>query len=348
MGMSQAEDEIMEDYEQRSQIERYADKAMFPAAPMESVTPKVHLLWMTPDPLGAVAAAAMMYEGIPIHSLAEVGDDHRFHYWEESQKTKLKAPWEYVKFHFMIEGVTRAFTHQHVRQRTAVYSQESLRFAVKDNLAQEVRYPPSLVDDGLSPSERNIRQKGWDDTVEAIERGYRALIANGVPAEDARGLLPTAVTTRLHYCTDLRNLIEHAGNRLCTQAQYEWKEVFMGQEGIIEAIRNYTPDWSWFGDLPLYTMEGVSGRDIMSKWEDKFRWQFHKITDDLFVPACYQAGHCPFKADFDRGCTIRGRVDMFARNGIPSKDWGDKAKVTNGIPIQREEWLADPKAAWVK
>jgi len=344
MGMSQAEDEIMEHH---GHIEKYVDKAMFPAVPMESVTPKVHLLWMTPDPLGAVAAAAMMYEGKPVFSLAEVGDDQRFHYWEESQKTKLKAPWEYVKFHFIIEGVTRAFTHQHVRQRTAVYSQESLRFAVKDNLAQEVRYPPSLMDAGLSPSERNIRQDVWDEAVQNIEQAYRSLIANGVPAEDARGLLPTAVTTRLHYCTDLRNLIEHAGNRLCTQAQYEWKEVFMGTEGIIEAIRNYSPDWSWFGDLPLYTMEGVSGRDVMGKWEDKFRWQYQKITDDVFVPACYQAGRCPFKADFDRGCTIRGRVEEFASRGVPSKDWDSLQTRNEGTAIRREEWLADPKAGWV-
>ena len=33
----------------------------------------------------------------------------------------------------------------------------------------------------------------------------------GVPAEDARGLLPTNIATRLHYRTDLRNLVNTAG-----------------------------------------------------------------------------------------------------------------------------------------
>ena len=340
MGMSQAEDEIMEAH---GHIERYVDKAMYPAAPMESVTPKVSIIWMTPDPLGAVAAACRMYEGKPTRTLAEIGDDERFHYWEQVQKTHLKAPLEFVQIHFYLEGVTRAFTHQHVRQRTAVYAQESLRFAVKEDLRNEVRYPPSLMDPGLSHSARNTIRDTWDNCIENIEQAYQALIANGVPAEDARGLLPHAVTTRLHYRTDLRNLIDHAGNRLCTQAQYEWKEVFMGQEGIIEAIRNYQPDWSWFGDLPLYTMEGVSGRDVMSKWEDKFRWQYQRITDTVFTPVCYQLGHCPFTADFDRGCTIRQRVESFAAKGVPSNRW----ETSEIHPIRREECLSDPKAGWV-
>jgi thymidylate synthase ThyX len=46
----------------------------------------------------------------------------------------LKAPLEAIDFHFMVEGVTRAHTHQEVRQRTAVFAQESMRFAVKDKI----------------------------------------------------------------------------------------------------------------------------------------------------------------------------------------------------------------------
>src|SRR4051794_363901 len=116
-------------------IVKWSDEAMFEAAPVKRdsrglVTPVVSLLSATPDPLGSVAAGFRMYAGKPTYSLADITDDERRQYWEESLRTHLKAPWEFIDLHFFIEGVTRSFTHQMVRQRTAVYAQESLRFAV--------------------------------------------------------------------------------------------------------------------------------------------------------------------------------------------------------------------------
>jgi hypothetical protein len=118
----------------------------------------------------------------------------------------------------------------------------------------------------------------------------------------------------------------------------------MGKEGLIEAIRNYQPDWSWCNGLPQYGMDSNIGvRNVVDMWNEMFRWQYQKITDDVFVPVCYQLGHCPFQADFDRGCTIRPRVESFAAKGVPSERW----ETSEIHPIKREEWLADPKAGWV-
>ncbi len=56
-------------------------------------------------------------------------------------------------------------------------------------------------------------------------------------------------------------------------------------------------------------------------------------------------------AKFDRGCTIRGRVDAFERNGIPSSEWGvrySKERGTNSEVLHHidpREWAADPSAA---
>lgn len=307
-----------------SDIERYADKSMYPAAPMQSLTPKVHLLSMTADPLGAVAAACRMYEGKPTYDLSLVTDEERRHYWAQMQKTHLNAPLEFIDMHFFIEGVTRAFTHQMVRQRTAVYAQESLRFAVKEDISNEVAKPPSLSDPGRNQSGNNDLNDVWDGAVGAIDRAYRELIANGVPAEDARGLLPHAITTRLNYKTNLRNLIDHAGNRLCTQAQFEWRSFFLS---LMDSVRNYVPSYGDFSDAG-------------------HAWQFELIADTVFVPACYQMGHCPFNADFDRGCTIRSRVEEFASRGVPSSLWDGEQARNEGTNILREEWLSDPKAAW--
>src|SRR4051794_29622805 len=94
-------------------IQRNADVAMFKAEPVErnedgSVTPKVYLLRATADPLGSNAAGAMMYEGKVVRNIThDVTDDDRRHYLAQIMKTHLKAPFELIDFHFMIESVTR-------------------------------------------------------------------------------------------------------------------------------------------------------------------------------------------------------------------------------------------------
>lgn len=353
------------------EISNWVDKAMYPAEPLDAATgPTVTLLNMTPDPLGAIAASTLIYEGRVIRNLSEVTDEDRVRCFEQIQKTRLQAPFEYVDFHFLIEGVTRSFTHQMVRQRTAVYSQESLRFAVKEDAAQGVALPPSLAgtkamrgalregqhrlsneDIGrLSESER--QRMLWDNAVESASVAYDALVNSGMPAEDARGLLPHSITTRLHYKTNLRNLLEHSGNRLCTQAQHEWKTVFAL---IKKAIREYDP----------YENVTVGFNGYSDHWIEKENsWQYPKIAD-MFLPICYQLGKCGFKASFDRPCKIRERVDAREAINSPSSEW-DTVKDL-GMPnafrslnfpwfragdghdiipaIRPAEWLLDPFAA---
>lgn len=281
------------------ELTNYADKAMYEAEPIADDMPRVYLLSATPDPLGSLGAMAAMYEGRVIRDLAELSDDDRRHYWEESFKTHLKAPWEAIDLHFMIEGVTRAWTHQAVRQRTAVYAQESMRFAVKEEIAAR---PGPLIKS--METEHGV----WREAVSQIWDTYQHLINMGVPAEEARGLLPHDTLTRLNYKTNLRNLAEHLGNRLCTQAQFEWRLV---AAQLRQAIREYIPQ--------PHAPE--------TNW-----WQFQLIADsDIFRPVCFALGRCPFKADFDRGCTIRGRVDAGEFD-----------------LIKPEEWLADPTAGWVR
>lgn len=281
-----------------TEVSTWVDKAMYEAEPMPGNLPRVTLLSATEDPLGSIAAACRMYEGKATHDLTEITNDERRHYWSEVSKTHLKAPLEFVQMHFFVEGVTRAFTHQMVRQRTAVYAQESLRFAVKTNMAEETQMPPSIA--GLKDDDP--KRVLWDSALEAIGKVYNSLVDTGVPAEDARGLLPHAVTTRLHYATNLRNLLDHAGNRLCTQAQFEWRYAFL------EIMKELRKHWGWQADVMMDFSE-------------------HPI----FAPVCYAQGRCPFKAGFDRGCTIRERVDAGRFDEIDAR-----------------EWMFDPRAGWVR
>lgn len=323
-------------------IQRWADKAMFQSEEMpfnvNKEGPQVHLIGMTADPLGHIAAASKMYKGEVVRSLADVTHAERKEYFEEIKATKLKAPFEFVKFHFMIEGVTRSFTHQMVRQRTAVYAQESLRFAVKENMDEEVALPPSLI--GL-PADHPHRVL-WRQGVNKLDDVYNALVADGVPAEDARGLLPHNVTTRLHYSTDLRALQDHAGNRLCTQAQFEWRRVFVR---IVDAIRNYKPHAALIKGAHNLPDDVKVSLEFLDETD---RWQYEALAD-LFRPVCYLTGKCEFMANFDRPCSIRDRVQMNHEIGRPSSEWHEST-VGKGMPINiaaihPREWLADPGAA---
>jgi hypothetical protein len=123
---------------------------------------------------------------------------------------------------------------------------------------------------------------------------------------------------------------------LCTQAQFEWRIVFMG---IVNAIRDYS-----------HTPNGQGVREFGIHWANRRDWQFKEISrSGLFRPICYQLGRCMFNADFDRSCTIRSRVDAFAKDGVPSTMWHRDDWMTSEEDylekIDPAEWMLDPAAA---
>lgn len=347
------------------EIKVWADEAMFSAQSIDrNDGPRVFLLSANSDPLGSIAAAAKAYKGEFVSSLAEITDIERRYFLTEVQKSVLAMPLEAVNFHFRITGVTRGFTHQMVRQRTAAYSQESTRFAVKDTVP--VGDPPSIMGvpsfnervDKIDYQQPNLTLKDlgqlaepntqeerwrdlWDGGVAAITDVYNALVNSGMPAEDARGILPTNLLTQINYITNLRGLKEHAGLRLCTQAQFEWRQVWAQ---MVKAIREY-------GETQWYTTEPEKGLLV----SNQSKWQFDALAD-LFRPICYYRGSCQFQADFDRKCSIRERVTKFADLGIPSTRWDqdyDNARTcgpdgqgyVSADAISPAEWLLNPGAA---
>lgn len=359
------------------EIANYADVAMFKAEeqPQE---PEVYLLNCNNDPLGSIAAAAKAYKGEFVSSLAEITDEERRYYLEQTQKSILAMPLESVNFHFRITGVTRGFTHQMVRQRTAAYSQESTRFAVKETVP--VGRPPSL--DGTMSEEaywaeeertavggwtrNHLKEYGeerayvernagkeqqwridWDGAVDYIEDVYNRLVNSGMPAEDARGLLPTNLLTQLNYFTNLRNYKDEAGKRLCTQAQFEWRIVFAK---MMQAIREYGVGQEYSATLTQHDVDQMTpGHHVGEVYTTlSSQWQFDALAD-LFRPVCYYRGRCQFMADFDRHCSIRDRVEDFAEHNIPSTEWDHPSEFDENrervLPIFPTEWLLDSTAA---
>jgi|HubBroStandDraft_5_1064220.scaffolds.fasta_scaffold00014_26 flavin-dependent thymidylate synthase len=278
-----------------SEVARFADVAMYEAEPDDmaarglAVLPRVTVINMTANPILTMAAASEMYAGRTVRDMRDIPRAQVDAWWQEMTKTVLKAPLEFIDIHLLFEGVTRAWANQLERQRTAVYVQESLRFAVKRNAGVEVAQPFSI----RSLKKDDPKRVLWEEAVASMAKTYNALIDAGVPAEDARGLLPLNITTKVHYKTNLRNLAEHAGLRLCSQAQEEWKLVWTA---IINAIREYGP---------------------FSRG-----WQQDMIAD-LFRPICYQTGRCEFRGENDRYCPIRERVETHYRKGEGPRIWVD-------------------------
>jgi flavin-dependent thymidylate synthase len=329
---------------------QYHQDARFTVEAEGGVVPKVKILSMTPDPLGVIGAMAAIYEGRVVRSLDELQIGDRERYWKQVLATHLDTPLEAVQIHFLLDGVDRAFTHQLVRQRVgAAYAQESLRFSVVGDLADTTSLPPSLAgtlagqeyegdpDVLRTWSQEQHWRVQWDDAIRSVNDAYRRLVDSGMPAEEARGLLPQATATRVHYVTNLRALSDHAGNRLCTQAQFVWRVVFAK---IIEAIRNYDP-------MPDWIPESTRTIPVVEQARGGLRWQYETIADsELFRPICYKLGRCPFNADFDRACSIRDRVRRFAAKGVPSDQWEHPtATIHESHKINTAEWLANPAAA---
>jgi len=144
----------------------------------------------------------------------------------------IKSSWEFVNYTFEITGVTRAFTHQLVRTRNGRYAQESMRTV--DASQAKVKTPYGLG----HPAEEL-----FDSYAEEAMVNYQNLIFNGMPPQDARGILPTNVCTSIIAQFSLRTLHEMASVRLCTRTQGEYQDVFREMKAAVVEVHPWADDF---------------------------------------------------------------------------------------------------------
>ncbi len=144
--------------------------------------------------------------------------------WPEEKKmaeleymaNTIPSSWEFVDYTFLIEGVSRAFTHQFVRSRNASYAQQTLRVLN----ASEFDYVYT---------ERNEQDKAVKATINNclrhIKTAYKDLIELGQPPEDARGILPTNIATNIVAKFNLRAFADLAKSRTGGRTQNEYQQV---------------------------------------------------------------------------------------------------------------------------
>ena len=191
----------------------------------------VELLYHTPDPQRAVATAARLcYAPIGAAELLEsMSDEQAEHVLSTIMESGHFSTLEHASYTFAIDGVSRAMTHQLVRHRLASFNQQSQRYVTFKEEPDFVR-PESVEDAGQA--------EAFDEAVKAAFAAYDALVKAGVPAEDARYLLPNACETKIVVTMNIRELLHFFELRCCTRAQWEIREAACK---MLELVRPTAP-----------------------------------------------------------------------------------------------------------
>lgn len=175
----------------------------------------VILIEHTPNPELTVALAARLcYSPSSIDDLREkleASDIEAF--LDKIMSLGHHSVLEHASFTFGIEGISRVTTHQLVRHRIASFSQQSQRYVShKENFNSIV--PDSVA---VNPDAMKI----FSSMSEAVHKAYAQLVEMGIPAEDARYILPNATETKIIMTMNARELLHFFALRCCQRAQWE-------------------------------------------------------------------------------------------------------------------------------
>ena len=154
----------------------------------------------------------------------------------------IPACWEFLHYTILIEDVTRAFTHQLVRTRTASFAQQAMRILPMDGF--EYKIPDEIKKD------KGSAEMIYNKTMHHIDRTYGELVDFcGIPAEDARGILPTNILTNILMSANLRTFVELVRKRSNPRVQGEYREFIERLQDAIQHVHPFTEeffnlDWS--------------------------------------------------------------------------------------------------------
>lgn len=189
----------------------------------------VSLISYTPDPERTIAAAARV-------SASPVGATEIMKQLTPQAVDRLLtrlltsghlSTFEHASFTFAIEGISRVTSHQLVRHRIASFTQQSQRYV---SLKEADYITPATI------SARPELEAKYHDMARDCHRLYLEMLESGIPAEDARYVLPSAIETRLVMTMNARELLHACSLRLCLRAQWEIVELFELIKAEVERV----------------------------------------------------------------------------------------------------------------
>lgn len=175
--------------------------------------------------------------------------------WEEIEKEldaiskTLRSSWEFIDYTFEILDVTRAFTHQLVRTRTASYAQQAQRVVDMSHFSNE---KPVTCEEGEA-------SLVWDECMKSIGQTYKRLQELGVPNQDCRGVLPTNVHTNIIVKMNLRTLADLVGKRDNLRAQGEYVSVIRSMVENVMQVHPWVDPFLYPERLKTPNLEAILG-----------------------------------------------------------------------------------------
>lgn len=178
---------------------------------------KVELINYTPHPQKTAAIAGKLcYAKSSIKDLEKITPQEEKRFIEKIIKLGHLSVIEHSSFTFAIEGISRVTSHQLVRHRLASFSQQSQRYVKKKDF--EYIIPPSV-------KKKKELKAVFEKVIKDINDAYAKLLDNGIPAEDARFLLPNACETKLIVTMNARELLHFFKLRCANTSQWEIREM---------------------------------------------------------------------------------------------------------------------------
>jgi thymidylate synthase (FAD) len=128
---------------------------------------------------------------------------------------------EHISFTFAVEGVSRSLLAQLTRHRHFSFSVQSQRYVKFDSNSKAAGF--DYISVPVKSKEEALVT--YDKIMKEIQESYDKLRSLGIPAEDARMVLPNGATCNLVLTGNLRSYLEFLGKRGDgTHAQWEIKQ----------------------------------------------------------------------------------------------------------------------------
>lgn len=191
----------------------------------------VKLLSYTPEPEKVVALAAKLCysEVSPVELYQNITDDQIKNLIGIVTKNGHLSTLEHATFTFLVSEISRACTHQLVRHRMASYNQQSQRY-VKFSDETSKNVVPNSINENEKAAEM------FNDAMHSCNQIYSNLLDLGIPAEDARYVLPNSFESNIIVTMNARELTHFFSVRCCNRSQWEIRGLAWQMLNIVREI----------------------------------------------------------------------------------------------------------------
>lgn len=216
---------------------------------------KVNIIAHTPEPEKVISMAAKLcYSPVGVDEIEKnLTDESVDKFINMLMSMGHESPLEHVSFTFVVEGISRACSHQLVRHRIASYSQQSQRYVKLDQFEYIIPREIEKIDEAKKVFIDAMKkdQEDYDKLVDILfNKHYKKLVQQGKDEkkakkdaekkaiEDARYVFPNACETKIVFTMNVRSLYNFIEHRTCERAQWEIRDL---ATQMLKKLREISP-----------------------------------------------------------------------------------------------------------